>query len=185
MVTSSAVVGSSAMSSLGSQASAIGDHDALAHAAGELVRILPQPARRVGDADQLQQLHGAAFRRGMGHAAMLLQPLGELPPDGQHRVQRGHRLLEHHADVAAAHLAHLGFAQAHQVAPGEPDLALRDAAGRVRDQAQNRHGAHGLAGAALADDRNGFARIDRIRNAVDRAHDSSTGTELGVQTANL
>ena len=56
IVTSSAVVGSSAMISFGSQASAIGDHDALAHAAGKLMRILLQPARRIGDADQVQQL---------------------------------------------------------------------------------------------------------------------------------
>ena len=41
-----------------------GDHDALAHAAGKLVRILLQPARRIGDADQAQQLDRALVRRG-------------------------------------------------------------------------------------------------------------------------
>ena len=40
MVTSSAVVGSSAISSCGRAGERHGDHDALAHAAGKLVRIL-------------------------------------------------------------------------------------------------------------------------------------------------
>ena len=50
-----------------------GDHDALAHAAGKLVRILLQPPRRIGDADQIQQFDGALVRRGTVDAAMLLQ----------------------------------------------------------------------------------------------------------------
>ena len=36
-----------------------GDHDALAHAAGELVRIVADPPLRVGDADRVQHLDGA------------------------------------------------------------------------------------------------------------------------------
>ena len=50
---------------------------------------------------------------------MLLDRLGDLPADRQHRVQRSHRLLEHHADVAAPHLAHLLLGQPHQIAAGE------------------------------------------------------------------
>jgi hypothetical protein len=50
-VTSSAVVGSSAISSrLAGERHR--DHDALAHAAGELVRIGVEPLGGVGDADQ-------------------------------------------------------------------------------------------------------------------------------------
>ncbi len=50
MVTSSAVVGSSAISSLGLQATRHGDHHALAHAAGELVRIGVHALVGAGDA---------------------------------------------------------------------------------------------------------------------------------------
>ena len=72
MVTSSAVVGSSAMISLGLQASADGDHHPLAHAAGKLMRILLQAALGVGDADQFQQLErGRAPSR--VHALVLLE----------------------------------------------------------------------------------------------------------------
>ena len=46
-----------------------GDHHALAHAAGELVRVIVQPLRRVGNADLAQQLQRP------GRA-----PRGALPP---------------------------------------------------------------------------------------------------------
>ncbi len=49
-VTSSAVVGSSAISSLGLAGERHRDHHPLPHAARELVRILPEPPRRLGDA---------------------------------------------------------------------------------------------------------------------------------------
>ena len=54
MVTSSAVVGSSAMSTCGSQAKRYGDNHPLAHPAGELVRVLLHAVLGVGDTDKLQ-----------------------------------------------------------------------------------------------------------------------------------
>ena len=59
MVTSRAVVGSSAISSFGSQAERDGDHHALPHAAGELVRIGAEALGGGGDADELEQFDGA------------------------------------------------------------------------------------------------------------------------------
>ena len=80
------------------------DHHALAHAAGELVRVLVEPPRRRRDADQL------AAARSPGRAPprrrqpeVVAQHLADLAPDGEHRVQRGHRLLEHERDLAPAH----------------------------------------------------------------------------------
>ena len=89
-----------------------GDHHPLPHAAGELVRIFAHPPRRRRDADQGQHLdrpRSSACAR----VEALVQPqrLADLAADGQHRVQAGHRLLEDHADVVAAQLAHLGFRQ--------------------------------------------------------------------------
>ena len=59
MVTSSAVVGSSAMSSSGSQASAMAIITRWRHAARQLVRVGLGAALGVGDADHLEQLDGA------------------------------------------------------------------------------------------------------------------------------
>jgi serine kinase of HPr protein (carbohydrate metabolism regulator) len=109
------------------------DHDALAHAARQLVRVLLEAALGIGNADQAQEFDGTALRRGRVGAAMLLDRLGDLAADRQDRVQRGHRLLENHADLAAAHLPHLFFRQAHQVAAGEQHLARGDAAPADRE----------------------------------------------------
>ena len=62
MVTSSAVVGSSAISSRGIAGQRHRDHDALAHAAGELVRIFVDAPLRRGDVHAAQQFDGALAR---------------------------------------------------------------------------------------------------------------------------
>ena len=80
-----------------------GDHHALALPAGKLVRIGAEPALGLADADLLQKLQHAHPRRAVAHAAMQLQHLADLPLDGVERVERGHRLLEDHGDVVAAH----------------------------------------------------------------------------------
>ena len=116
---------------------------------------------------------------------MLLDGFGDLPPDRQHRVQRRHRLLEDHADVAAPHLADLLLGQPQQVAPGKDDLTLGDPPRRVGDQAQDRQRAGRFARPALADDRDRLAALDSIGNAGDRGHHTGAGAKLGVQISDF
>src|SRR5262249_34940688 len=139
------------------------DHDALAHAARELVRILLETAGRIGDADQAEELDGALVRRGTISPAGVARRLGDLATDCEDGIQRRHRLLEDHADVAAPNFTHLRVRQLHEIAAGEENLATRDPPGRIRDQAQNRQRADGLAGPALADDCDSLALLDGIR----------------------
>ncbi len=82
-----------------------GDHDALALAAGEFVRIGVQPLFRLADADLIEQFQHALARRLTGHALMQIEDFGDLLLDRMQRIERGHRLLEDHRDVVAAHLA--------------------------------------------------------------------------------
>ena len=72
IVTSSAVVGSSAMSSFGSHDERHRDHHALAHAAGHLVRVLLDAPLGQRDADQPER------SRSPGRGASLLDLLVEL-----------------------------------------------------------------------------------------------------------
>ena len=109
------------------------------------------------------------------------QGLADLAADVQDRVQRSHRLLEDHRDVVAAHVAHLGFAEREQVAPGESDRTRYDAARRRWHEAQHRERGDTLAAAGLADDRQGLAGHDMERHAVDGADDAVTGEEPGLQ----
>ena len=78
MVTSSAVVGSSAISSCGIAGERHGDHHALAHAAGELVRILERAALGRGDAHAAQHVHRLLLRFIIADFSMPQQHLGDL-----------------------------------------------------------------------------------------------------------
>ena len=99
------------------------DRRALAHAAGELVR---EAARALGaDADELEQL--AAARVGGPALRLLVQlhRLDDLVADALHRVERVHRALEHHRDVAPAVRAHARLAAREDVLAVQQDAARR------------------------------------------------------------
>ena len=78
------------------------DHDALAHAAREFVRIGVEPAARRRDLHLLEQFERALPRLGPAEPAAPAQHLGDLRADAHDRIERGHRLLEDHRHVAAA-----------------------------------------------------------------------------------
>ena len=84
------------------------DHDALALPARQLMRI------DVDHALRLWQVHGTHYVEYALAAFTLVEPgvnvehLGDLVADLHDRIERGHRLLEDHADPGAADLAHRG-----------------------------------------------------------------------------
>ena len=96
-------MGSSAIRSAGWHDERHGDHGALAHPAGELVRVFVDALAGRGDADPVQHLDGALHVRcGRLIALVQLHRLRDLLADGVDRVQGGHRLLEDHRDLVAA-----------------------------------------------------------------------------------
>ena len=127
------------------------------------MRQVVQARAGIGDADQLKQLDGAGAGGGAGDAAMARQHLADLGADREQRVERGHRVLEHHGDVAAANGFRLaGMLQQRATTPA--DVAMLDRAGGI-DHAH--HGLHGdaLAGTAFADDAERLAGADLERHA--------------------
>jgi len=61
--------------------------------------------------DLLQQV-GRPLRRSVPpDAEVAAYVLGQLPPDREHRVERGHRILEDHPDVAPRDRAQFAAAQ--------------------------------------------------------------------------
>ena len=97
------------------------DHRALAHAAGELVRVVVEPLVRVGDADAVEHLDRALARRGLGDVVVDPVGLDDLVADRVERVQRRQRVLEDHRDLAAAQLR-ISVAGSDEVLAVEPDL---------------------------------------------------------------
>ena len=83
------------------------DHHALAHAARELVRVVVDALRGGRDAGVLQQADGAPARLGLAHRQVRAGWSRSVAgPIGVERVQRGQRVLEDRADLAAADVAH-------------------------------------------------------------------------------
>ena len=99
------------------------DHHALALAARELVRIGAEPAHGLGQADEMQKLDGAALRLARPQALVQKKRLGDLLLDRVQRIERGHRLLEHHGDAIAADLAQHRLRRADQLLAVERDAA--------------------------------------------------------------
>ena len=62
---------------------------------------------------------------------------GDLMPDREHRIERTHRFLEDHADLPAAHTAHVGFAKLYEVATIKQNLSGA-ATAAARQQTKNR-----------------------------------------------
>ncbi len=69
--------------------------------------VVEAPLRR-GDAHAPQRLDAAVAELRVGHAGFVCADrLADLVAHGVHRVERGHRLLENHRDLAAPHLPHV------------------------------------------------------------------------------
>ena len=128
-----------------------GDDDPLLLAAGELVRVAPEHALRIGQVDLGQ--HPERSRAGLGpaDAAVDHRRLHELAAHRHHRVEARRRILVDHRDPAATDPPQLVLAHPGEVAPLEEDLAAHHAPARAEvPHDRQRHG--GLAAARLADE---------------------------------
>ena len=185
IVTSSAVVGSSAISRSGSLASAM----------AIITRWRWPPdsscgndARRFSGSGRPTRASSSSERlRAASSDIALVQPqrLADLLLHAVQRVQRGHRLLEDHRDAVAADLAQRLFGRAEQILAVEADAAARVPRGRVRQQLEHRERRHRLARAALADQRERLAALDRERDAAHRLDHAPADVERDGEIVDL
>ncbi len=151
---------------LGAAGERHGDHHPLPLAARQRERIGAGEPIGIAQPHPLQQSNRLRAGPRARPAAMQPQRFGDLIADAMQRVERRHRLLEHHGDAVAAQRLHLGFAGAGDVAALEANRAadLRALGQKTHDgERRNR-----LAGAGLADDAERLALLQRERDA---AHD--------------
>ena len=167
MVTSKAVVGSSAMSKSGVAAQGHGDHYPLPHPAGELMGIFPHPLSWFGDAYETKHFSGFCPGGLAFDILMQLDGFDNLFANGINRVEAGHGLLENHGDVVAADFSHLTFGKFQQVLTIKDYLTADNPAGGVRNQTQNRQARDTLAAAAFADNREGTSSFYFVTHVVD------------------
>ena len=169
---------------LGVRGHADGDEGALAHAAGELVRVLLGAAFGVGQAGFLEELADAFADLALGHDVVREQGLLDLEAHAQDGVQVTHRVLGDEADAGSAQLHPLLGGQVGDVAAVELDLSARDLAG-AGQQADDGGGGRGLTGAGLADDGDGLAGVDGQVRAAHGGDDAGRGGEGDLQVRDL
>ena len=112
---------------------------------------------------------------------MQLNRLADLRADGEHRIERRHRLLEDHRDVVAAHRAHLRLVELREIAAVELDRAGDNPTRRIGNEPQHGERGDALAAAGFADNRQRLARTQRKREVVDRFDDADPGKEVCPQ----
>ena len=125
MVTSRAVVGSSAMSSFGSQASAMAIITRWRSPPDSSWGYWSSRSLGPGHLHQGEHLEGPLAGLRLGDVTVQPDALGDLAADRHGRVERGHRVLGDQRHLVAPDLAHLLLVERGQVAAEQRDRSRR------------------------------------------------------------
>jgi len=158
------------------------DHDALAHAAGEFVRIGVDALVGRWNADFRQKVDRALARGLFRQIGMGPDGLDQLIADPVQRVEAGERVLENHSDPLAPDPAHLFRRQIVDPQARQIDRTAADAPGRI-DQTDHRKSGDGFSGAGFADHPQHLALGDVEGNSVEGAQRGAAGDELHLKVA--
>ena len=160
------------------------DHRALPHAARELVRVLVRPVLRVGDPDRAHPVDRAGQRGPAVHPLVVAGDLGELAAHPLRRVERRHRVLEHHRQRGAEQLALRLAVGRPEVVAEELEPGRVDAAG-VADQPADGERGQRLAGARLPHDADRLATAYGEGDAADRTDRPGGAGEGDLEVADV
>ena len=167
------------------------DHGSLAHAAGQLVRILRVPLFDVRNADFVQHLERQPARRRRADVLLHENRLVDLIADGVHRRECRHRLLKDHAHEAAPYAEKqaglfVQFGNVDLSLPLRPqhDPAVDDPARRLH-KLKKRVSRDAFPAARLSHQRERAAALDRERHVLHCAHHAVGREERHAQVAHL
>ena len=160
-----------------------GDHDALLHAAGELVRVALHDRGRVGDLHLAQHRERALLRLAATRAARR-EDLRQLLAHADGWIERRARVLVDHRHHVAA-IAPQGAAREREhVLARHGDRSRADAA-VARQVADRRHGGRRLAAARLAHEAVGAAPLDGEADAAQDGFPGAANAVVDAQVANF
>jgi hypothetical protein len=143
------------------------DHDALALAAGKLVRIGVDHLLGIGQMHRAHDVEHALAALLRVEVGVNLQHLADLVADPLHRIKRSHRLLEHHGHAGAADRTQIGVRLGGELLALQPDRTGFDDHRVPGQQPHHRLRGDGFAGAGFADDADDLVGAD---GKVDAAH---------------
>ena len=109
-----------------------GNHDALPHAAAEVMRILLEAVPGLGNSYHLQVVGRLFGRFGAADGKVLHHGFGQLQANAEDGIERGHGFLKHHRDLASPHGTHVLAAQSPQIVSPEANRSRNDASRRNR-----------------------------------------------------
>ena len=124
-----------------------GNHDALPLPAGQLMRVVLQPRFGIADANLGEQADDPLPRLRSAQALMQFEDFADLLFHRMQRIERGHRFLENHGDVVAAHLAQVAFIRIEQFLAIELDRTGRMLCRRIGQELENGKCGNRFAGA--------------------------------------
>src|SRR6056297_1325613 len=156
------------------------NHHPLPHATGKLVRIGLEPLRRAADTDAFEHFDTGRLPRLGVQIGVQAKHLVHLPAHRMQRVERGHRVLKHHRNLAPAHLAQLGFTGSDKVLAIQQYFARFDLS-RAVDQPEDRKSDHRLSATGLAHEAHHLALPDLETHAVHRLYRSGKSVKMGAQ----
>ena len=155
-----------------------GGHQPLQLAAGDLVRVAPAQAIRIGKLQGPVELLGAAVRLLAGQLTMKHRGFRDLLSDGQRGIEGRRGALREIGDALPANVAFLLRRHGDDVAPVQPDLAAGELEPRL-GVSQRGQGDGGLARARLADQRDHLTALDLEAHALD------DGSQVAVVIARI
>ena len=161
-----------------------GNHYALAHAARQLVGIVVGPRLGIGNADRFEHLDGSFVGTGLFHALVQQECFADLPADCEHGIERAHRFLKDHGDIAAAHFLHGLVGQAGQFPSVQFDRAGQDFA-EGRQQLENGQRGQRFAAAAFASKGQGLALVEGEADILNHSHKAVIGIEADAEIVDL
>ena len=162
------------------------DHGALAHAAGELVRILLRPAFGLGNPDQAQHFDRLAPRLPCASSSDAGGPLSviwsPIRITGLSEVIGSWKIIE----MRLPRIARISASsRPSRSVPSSVNGAADDPARRIRHQPHDRQRGHALAAAGLADDGQRLAAANAERDVVDRLEQPRIGEEHRLQVLHV
>ena len=144
------------------------------------MRILFKASRRIGDTDAIEHRQRFRFRRPAVQPLIAHQNFAHLAANGQHRIQRRHRVLENHRNLTAANPPHLLRRFLRQVIAAKANAAAGNFA-IIAQQLENRFTGDALTASGFSDNADQFPGVQRKTDATHRVYFTLTGEEGCVQ----
>ncbi len=145
------------------------------------MRVIIQSIGCLRDPNQVQQLSRPLPRLCLAHPQVHAHGFHDLESDRKHRVQRCHRILEDHRDLAPPHLSHLLFFEFHKIAIIKHNTVGYNFPWRLRDQPHHREHRHALPAPALPDDAQRLPLTHIKRDPVHRMYCPFIRVKPGLQ----